>query len=154
MKMQYSKDFTNINSIKNNIIPNNLQGKLGAGLIDSKILNIYNQNPGFEFNSITNSTEFQNMNNDIYNQINNGVEQKFLIEYANKLSHESTIDSPNFSNRYLPPNLPLSYNNQKTIDRTDESDISKSDTGAPFSLNFVEKNSSPIKKIKDLTSGN
>ena len=156
MKMQYSKDFTNINSLENKIIPNNIQSKLGTGLIDNKMLNIYNHNPAFEMSSITNSTAFESMNKDIYNQINNGVEQRFLIEYANKLSHENKIENPKFPNQYFSSGFAIGDNNQKIINNPYESDKSKANLEAPLNMNFIEKNSaeSPIKNIKDLSSGN
>lgn len=155
MKMQYSKDFTNINSLENNIIPNNFQSKLGSGLIDSKMFNFYNQNPALDVNSIANSTAFENMNKDIYNQINNGVEQKFLIEYANKLSHESKIESPKFVNDFFPRNLPVADNKQQNINKAYGSENPKGSLDLPVNLNLIEKNSdeSPIKNMKDLTSG-
>jgi hypothetical protein len=155
MKMQYSNDFTNIKSLDNNKIPNNLQNKLSAGLIDNKIFNFNNLNPSFDINSIRNLTSFQNLNNDIYNQLNNGDEQKFLIEYANKISGQSKTQDPKLPNEYFLPNFPNNENNQKIINNSGEEKNSQEENfETQTNLNFIEKKSeSPIKNTKELTSG-
>lgn len=156
MKMQYSKDFTNINSLDKNIIPDGLQNKLSSGLIDRNILNNYNQNPVLDILSIANSTAYQGLNKDIYEQINNGVEQKFLIEYANKLSHESKIENPKYTNQYFDPSFVNNENRLKFSKNPSGIDHADSNLDAPFDMKFLEKKSSdsPIKGIKDFTSGN
>jgi len=164
--MQYSKDFTNVNSIDKNLIPDNLQSQLGSGLIDNKILNYYDPKISSDINMFSNSTYIDGINNDLFkSQLNNenNAEQKYLIEYANKISHKNKMKIPNFSNQFSSSLINSKKNfsgkeasGERAILNIPNSGNFKEIPTDTLNLNFLEsrKTESLKKNLNDYADGN
>lgn len=164
--MQYSKDFTNINSIDKSIIPDNLQSQLGLGLIDNKIMNYYNPKINSDINMFSNTTFFDNTNNDLTkNRFSNenNAENKYLIEYANKISHQNKMKIPSFPNQFSssPMNsnknfLGKDISSERAILNIPNSGNFKEIPTDTLNMNFLEsrKTESVNKNLNDYADGN
>ncbi len=157
MKMQYSKEFTPVDLIENNNISKNSYNRLASALVDNRMINYLNQNINSDVNLITNATLFDNFNKNIYQQLNNLDEKKYISDnfpniqnginnnknnQVNYFVNFKTDEKPNLDNDKLRNN----YNNN----------ILKKNSYEGMNINYLEKNSlnnNQIKNFKEIASG-